>query len=466
MAILGGAKISTKLGVLTTLLGRVDSLHIGGAMACTFFRAQRVGTGTSLVEEDQVQVARDVLASDRAAAVLRLPVDVVVAAGASDGEAAKVVAWNEIPADRMVVDVGPRTVAAIAADVASAGTVVWNGPLGIYEVAAFARGTQAVARAVGESDAFSVVGGGDLGAAVEDAGVADQIDFISTGGGATLEFLEGRSLPGRGRAPRSPGGGFLSAVVADRPMVAGNWKMNTTVPDGVALARAVAERCGSERAVDVAVLPPFVHLWAVREVLSGGAVLLGAQDVFWEDAGAFTGEVSPLMLAGWCDLVLVGHSERRHLLGETDAGDRPQVRAARRHGLRVIVAVGETEATSGMPAPPSPSSTVSSTPCWPRRGDGLHPDDWVVAYEPVWAIGTGRTATPDQAEEVCLHISDTVAARAGASPRVLYGGSVTADNAAELFARAGIKGGLIGGASLKPEVFAAIVAAAASASTP
>lgn len=159
-------------------------------------RAQQVGTGTSLVEENQVQVARDVLASDRAAAVLRLPVDVVVAAGASDGEAAKVVAWNEIPADRMVVDVGPRTVAAIAADVASAGAVVWNGPLGIYEVAAFARGTQAVARAVGESDAFSVVGGGDLGAAVEDAGVADQIDFISTGGGATLEFLEGRSLPG------------------------------------------------------------------------------------------------------------------------------------------------------------------------------------------------------------------------------------------------------------------------------
>lgn len=254
-------------------------------------------------------------------------------------------------------------------------------------------------------------------------------------------------------------------MVADRPMVAGNWKMNTTVPDGVALARAVAERCGSERAVDVAVLPPFVHLWAVREVLSGGAVLLGAQDVFWEDAGAFTGEVSPLMLAGWCDLVLVGHSERRHLLGETDQETARKFGAARRHGLRVIVAVGETEAQRDAGATFAVIDRQLGA-VLAEAGDGLHPDDWVVAYEPVWAIGTGRTATPDQAEEVCLHISDTVAARAGAPPRVLYGGSVTADNAAELFARAGIKGGLIGGASLKPEVFAAIVAAAASASTP
>ncbi len=128
--------------------------------------------------------------------MLRLPVDVVVAAEPTDGAATEVVAWDAIPDDRMVVDVGPRTVAAIAADVAGAGTVVWNGPLGIYEVEAFARGTRAVATALGDSGAFSVVGGGDLGAAVEDAGVADRIDFISTGGGATLEFLEGRVLPG------------------------------------------------------------------------------------------------------------------------------------------------------------------------------------------------------------------------------------------------------------------------------
>ncbi len=165
-------------------------------MACTFFRAQGVQTGRSLVEEDRVDMAREVLDSERAGSTLRLPVDVVVATEAAEGAAAEVVPWNAIPADRMVLDVGPETVAGIASDIEKAGTVIWNGPLGVYEVEAFARGTRAVARALGESRAYSVVGGGDLGAAVDDAGVADRIDFISTGGGATLEFLEGRTLPG------------------------------------------------------------------------------------------------------------------------------------------------------------------------------------------------------------------------------------------------------------------------------
>jgi phosphoglycerate kinase len=196
VAVLGGAKISTKIRVLTNLMDRVDSLHVGGAMACTFYRAKGVQTGRSLVEEDKVELAREVLNSARAGSTLHLPVDVVVAAEPKEGAATAVVAWDAIPDDQAVVDVGPQTVAAIEADFGKAGTVIWNGPLGIYEVDAFARGTRAVARALGESAAFSVVGGGDLGAAVDDAGVADRIDFISTGGGATLEFLEGRPLPG------------------------------------------------------------------------------------------------------------------------------------------------------------------------------------------------------------------------------------------------------------------------------
>jgi triosephosphate isomerase len=247
-------------------------------------------------------------------------------------------------------------------------------------------------------------------------------------------------------------------------MVAGNWKMNTTVPEGVALAQAVLARCGDESAVEVAILPPFVHLWAVRDVVTPSAVLLGAQDVYWEDAGAFTGEVSPAMLAGWCDLVLVGHSERRHLMGETDEQTARKFVAARRHGLLVILAVGETESERDAG---DTFAVVDRQLEAVLAGAGASPsaDDWVIAYEPVWAIGTGRTATPDEADEVCLHIRETVAERAGASPRVLYGGSVTAGNAAELFARPGIDGGLIGGASLKPDVFAAIVAAAALAGT-
>jgi phosphoglycerate kinase len=197
VAVLGGAKISTKIGLLTNLLQRVEVLHIGGAMACTFFRARGAGTGLSLVEEDQVDTARDVLESATGGSCsVHLPVDVVVAPEAVVGAATEVVAWDAIPADRTVVDVGPATCAAIEASFAGAGTVVWNGPLGIYEVDAFARGTREVARALSRIAGFSVVGGGDLAAAVEDAGVADKIDFISTGGGATLEFLEGRTLPG------------------------------------------------------------------------------------------------------------------------------------------------------------------------------------------------------------------------------------------------------------------------------
>ena len=198
VAIIGGAKVSTKLGVLRHLLPRVDTLWVGGAMACTFYRALGEETGTSLVEPEQVDTARALLQEAHGAGGgdLRLPVDLVVARDAHDAAQTEVVAWKVIPADRMVVDVGPDTVAQIAASCRDAGTVVWNGPLGIYEVEEFAEGTRRVAQAVADSDAQTVVGGGDLAAALQQLGVADRITHISTGGGATLEFLEGRVLPG------------------------------------------------------------------------------------------------------------------------------------------------------------------------------------------------------------------------------------------------------------------------------
>jgi triosephosphate isomerase len=245
-------------------------------------------------------------------------------------------------------------------------------------------------------------------------------------------------------------------------MVAGNWKMNTSVAEGVRLARMVVEACGHDDEVEVAVLPPFPHLVPVREVLGVGPILLGAQDVYWEDRGAYTGEVSGTMLAGLCDLVLVGHSERRHLLGETDQDTGRKLAAGLRHGLRVIVAVGETESerdsgrtTAVIDRQLDAVLAAMDTPAPAQR--------WLIAYEPVWAIGTGRTATPEQAAEVCAHIREHVGAGTGAeAPAVLYGGSVTAANAAELFAMPEISGGLVGGASLDPDAFARIVAAAAA----
>jgi phosphoglycerate kinase len=197
VAIVGGSKISTKVGVLDHLLDRVDVLWVGGAMACTFYRALGESTGTSLVEEEQIQTARGLL--DSAAgrrADLRLPIDAIVVEKAVADASTQVVGWKAIPDGWMVVDAGPDTVERIAADCAGAGTIIWNGPLGIYEIPAFAAGTRDVARAAAASRATTVIGGGDLAAAVQDAGVADKIGFISTGGGATIEFLEGRTLPG------------------------------------------------------------------------------------------------------------------------------------------------------------------------------------------------------------------------------------------------------------------------------
>jgi phosphoglycerate kinase len=197
VAIVGGSKISTKVAVLDHLLDRVDVLWVGGAMACTFYRALGESTGTSLIEEDQIATARSLLDSaPTRRADLRLPVDGVITDHVAVDAPTEVVAWKAIPDGWMVVDAGPDTVASIAADCAGAGTIIWNGPLGIYEIPAFAHGTHEVARAVAASKATTVIGGGDLAAAVQDAGVADKIGFISTGGGATIEFLEGRTLPG------------------------------------------------------------------------------------------------------------------------------------------------------------------------------------------------------------------------------------------------------------------------------
>ncbi len=195
-AVLGGAKVSDKLALVEHLLNRIDALLIGGGMAFTFLRALGHDVGRSLLEGEQIDTARRILDTARRRGVsVVLPVDVVVAAG-PDSPTGSVVGIREIPAALMGLDIGPLTVERFAATLKSARTIVWNGPLGVFEKRAFAEGTLGVARAVAATAAFSVVGGGDTVAAVNVAGVADRIGYISTAGGAFLEFLEGRSLPG------------------------------------------------------------------------------------------------------------------------------------------------------------------------------------------------------------------------------------------------------------------------------
>jgi phosphoglycerate kinase len=196
VAVLGGAKVSDKVALVEHLLSKVDALVIGGGMAFTFLRALGHDVGKSLVELDRLEMARSALEAARRRGVqIVLPVDAVVASGL-DSPSGRAVAVRDIPADQMGLDLGPLSVERFAAVLKSAKTIVWNGPMGVFERPAFAAGTVALARAVAESAAFSVIGGGDTVAAVNQAGVSDRIGYISTAGGAFLEFLEGRALPG------------------------------------------------------------------------------------------------------------------------------------------------------------------------------------------------------------------------------------------------------------------------------
>jgi 3-phosphoglycerate kinase len=194
VAILGGAKVSDKLGVIRSLLGTADSLLIGGAMGFTFFEAQGYEIGDSLVEEDYLEEAKRLMeeAGDR----LVLPVDVVVADAMEDGAESETVASGGIPSGKMGLDIGPETVALFEGHISGASTIFWNGPMGVFEIDAFAKGTEGVARAVAKSGATSVVGGGDSVAAVNKLGLEGRMSHISTGGGASLEYVEGKDLPG------------------------------------------------------------------------------------------------------------------------------------------------------------------------------------------------------------------------------------------------------------------------------
>ena len=249
-----------------------------------------------------------------------------------------------------------------------------------------------------------------------------------------------------------------------KPFVGGNWKMNLLLADAVELAAAVAAGAPDGDRVEVAIFPAFPYLARVGEVIAGSAVQLGAQDFFQHSQGAFTGEVSLSMLADvGVGVVLAGHSERRHLLGEPDVLINAKVRAALEAGLQVIFCVGELleQREAGQ------TDNINAAQIqYGLAGVGADQMARVtIAYEPVWAIGTGRTATPGDAQKAHATIRTTLGAMFGREvaqeTRIQYGGSVKPDNAADLFAQADIDGGLIGGASLQAADFLAIAAEAA-----
>jgi triosephosphate isomerase len=251
-----------------------------------------------------------------------------------------------------------------------------------------------------------------------------------------------------------------------RPLIAGNWKMFKTAPEAVALAREIWAAAKNPGDVDVLLAPPFTSLHAVEDVLRGSAILIAGQNMHWESQGAFTGEIAPAMLkTAGCSHVLLGHSERRQIFGETDEGVARKAKAAHAAELVPVICVGETlEERDGGKTESVVRRQIDAALA------GLSAEQVtqsVIAYEPVWAIGTGRNATSAQAQEVHAFIRGLVGKSHGeataASVRILYGGSVKPDNAGELLASADVDGALVGGASLKADSFLAIIAAAKSA---
>ena len=243
------------------------------------------------------------------------------------------------------------------------------------------------------------------------------------------------------------------------PLVAGNWKMNASSQEARDLAAGLRDGLADAPAgIDVVLCPPFPYLALVKECLTGSRLRVGAQNMHDQPSGAFTGEVSPLMVAEQCEFVILGHSERRQHFHETDQQVSRKVSAALAAGLRPIVCVGETlEQRESGNAVPVVAQQLRDSLEGAAEARGL-----VVAYEPIWAIGTGVPATPDKAEEVMSHaifptIADIYGERAATDVPLLYGGSVTAANAADFAAQAHIHGALVGGASLKADEFAEIV---------
>lgn len=448
VAIIGGAKVSDKIGVISNLLDKVDTLLIGGGMANTFLAAQGYKMGKSLVEEDKLDLAKELLAKAKKNKVnMLLPTDLVMAAAFAPDAEHVTENMKNLNQAYMALDIGAETSKAYAEALADAKMIVWNGPMGVFEMDAFCKGTEAVAKAVAKSRATSIVGGGDSVAAIEKLGLAKRITHISTGGGASLEYLEGKVLPG-------------VAALDDlrRKMIAGNWKMHKTVSEAVELAEdIVMETNGTLN--EVVIFPPFTALETVADAIDGKHVGYGAQDLHWEDKGAFTGAVSGAMIADICaEYVLVGHSERRTIFGENEKIVASKIIAAYRNGLKPMLCVGENlaEREAGKTARKINMQLKSAL----RVISAEDAENLVVAYEPIWAIGSGKAATPEDALEVCTLIREKIGKiftpDIARKVRILYGGSVNEKNAAS-FNLSGIDGVLVGGASLKADTFAAIV---------
>ncbi|BBE31839.1 bifunctional PGK/TIM [Tepiditoga spiralis] len=448
--ILGGVKVSDKIGVINNLLEKADNIFIGGAMMFTFLKAMGKEIGSSLFEEDKLDLAKSLLKKAEEKGVnFILPVDTVIAQELKAGVETKVVKIEDgIEKGWMGLDIGPETVKLFKEKMANSKTIVWNGPMGVFEIDEFSNGTKSVAEMIvefTEKGTTSVIGGGDSAAAAEKFGLAKKFSHVSTGGGASLEYLEGKKLPG------------IEAIVSKkkvtdkRYILAGNWKMNKTTTETAEFLAKLSGKIGNKSSYDVVVCTPAVSLQKAVDIVSSTNIKIGAENMHYEDKGAFTGEISSHMLKDInVEYVVLGHSERRDIFGETDELINKKIIKALKEELNPIFCIGEhlEEREKDL--------TFNVIERQIKEGfNSINAEDAkkvIIAYEPIWAIGTGKVATPAQAQEVHAYIRSLLAKmydeETANSISILYGGSVKPNNYFGLFTKKDIDGGLVGGASL------------------
>jgi triosephosphate isomerase len=453
VVIIGGAKVTDKIGIIENLLDTVDTILIGGGMANTFLLAEGNKIGKSLVEEEKVALAKEILEEAKKLKVnILLPVDCVTAFGLEDKEGIETCLVSQVKDDKMILDIGPETVKLYEKQLKNAKTVVWNGPMGVFEIDEFSKGTEGVAKSVANSEAFSIVGGGDSMAALKKVGLSYKITHISTGGGASLEFLEGKVLPG------------IEALndkeydKARRPVIIGNWKMHMNKIETKNFFNDFFKEF-KENGLETGFCVPFTALPAIEE-FKGMGVKIGAQNFYPQDKGAFTGEVSLKMLKEYdIDYIIIGHSERRSIFKEDDNLVREKLEKAISDKVTPVFCIGESleEREEG-------STEKVLTRQLETAFTNISSQDAekiITAYEPVWAIGTGKTATKEMAEETIAFIRKWFEQKYGSKTsdriRIQYGGSVKPENIKDFMEMPNIDGALVGGASLKSADFLALI---------
>jgi len=449
LAILGGAKVADKIQLIENMLDKVDEMIIGGGMAFTFRKVMDgMAIGASLYDDVGAKTVPTIVEKAKAKGVkLHLPIDFITGDKFAENATVGAATVEEgIPDGWMGLDCGPKSTAIFSEVISRAKVVVWNGPAGVFEFENFSKGTRGLMDSVvalTKKGGVTIIGGGDTATCCAKYNTEDKVSHVSTGGGASLELLEGKLLPGV--AALSPLSGQTRKF-----FVGGNWKMNGTKASIDGIADWMTKGPLDPNTEVVVGVPQCYQIYARQKLPS--RVGIAAQNCYKAEKGAFTGEQSPDMIRDCgCEWVILGHSERRNVFGETDQLIGEKVAFALKSGLKVIPCFGEKleEREAGQ----------TTQVCFQQlTAIANNVSDWsrvVLAYEPVWAIGTGKTATPAQAQEVHLAVRNWLTQKAGAdvaaSTRILYGGSVTGANCRELAACPDIDGSLVGGASLKQE---------------